>query len=78
MHEEQLVAAHPLHADAGEAVTVDWPDESVDFETKPHLEISLDRSRLLHDGQAGLSPPRTNISKLLSQLLHLYSYIGIF
>jgi len=53
------------------------PEGPEDFEINPQADINRERSLLLHDGHSGVEPPITSVSKLLSQLLHLYSYIGI-
>jgi hypothetical protein len=59
---EQLVAAHPLHAD--EEAEEDTVSPPVPLLTKPHADISFSTFLLLHEGQAGFSGPKTRYSKL--------------
>jgi len=59
---EQLVAAHPLHAD--EEAEEDTVSPPVPLLTNPHADISLNTSLLLHKGQSGFSEPKTRHSKL--------------
>jgi len=71
--EEQLDDAQLPHAD--EPADLTWvslpgPD---DFEINPQADINRDRSWLSQDGHSGVELPITRVSKLLLQLLHLYS-----
>jgi hypothetical protein len=59
---EQLVAAHPLHAD--EEAEEDTVSPPVPLLTKPHADISFSTFLLLHEGQSGFSEPKTRYSKL--------------
>jgi hypothetical protein len=66
----QLPAEQLPHAeDADDAVTWDSPPGPLDLDTKPHLDISRDRSWLLHAGQAGKSLPITSASNSFRQAL---------
>lgn len=78
VHEEQLVAVHPLQEDEEETDTEEPSSEDPDdFVKKPHFDISLERSSLLQAGHFGTSLPRIRVSNVLSHLLHLYSNMGI-
>jgi hypothetical protein len=58
---EQLVAAHPLHAD--EEAEEDTVSPPVPLLTKPHADINRSTFSLLHEGQSGFSEPNTRHSK---------------
>jgi hypothetical protein len=67
----QLPAEQLLQAeDADDEVTWVSPPGPADLDTNPHLDISRARSRLLQDGQAGVSPPSTRASNSFLQALH--------
>jgi len=70
--------AQEPHADEEDDFTVVSPLPPVTFETKPQADIKRVRSWLSHLGQSGVELLITRVSNSLSQLLHLYSYIGIF
>ena len=72
MEDEQL-----LHADEPDDLTVVSPPGPDDFDINPQADISRDRSWLSQKGHSGVEPLITRVSNFLSQLLHLYSYIGI-
>jgi hypothetical protein len=71
--EEQLEEVQLPQEEEPADVTVVSPEGPDDFETNPHADISLERSLLSQDGHSGIEPPITSVSKLSSQLLHLYS-----
>jgi hypothetical protein len=71
--DEQLEEEHPAHADEPDDLTWVSPPGPADFEMNPQADINLDRSWLSHDGHSGVDPPITRVSKLLPQVLHLYS-----
>jgi hypothetical protein len=71
--EEQFEEAQLPHADVPADLAVVSPEGPEDFEINPHADISRDRSWLSHDGHSGFEFPITSVSKLLLQLLHLYS-----
>jgi hypothetical protein len=74
----QLVAEQPLHDDEEDAETPASPVPApLPLVTKPHRDMSLDRSVPLQEGHWGTSLPRTRSSKVLLQVLQVYSNSGM-
>jgi len=72
-HEEQLLEVQePQDEDEDELTWVSLPGPW-DFDTKPQVDMSLERFRLSQEGHWGLKLPMTSSSKSLLQALHLYS-----
>lgn len=65
------------HADEADDLIVVSPPAPDVLDTNPQADMSRVRSLLSHFGHSGVEPPMTRVSNSFSQILHLYSYIGI-
>jgi len=73
-HEEQLLEVQEPQEDEDEdELTWVSPPGPEDLDTKPQVDMSLERSWLLQEGHWGLKLPMTSSSQSLLQALHLYS-----
>jgi hypothetical protein len=75
--EAQLEAEHPLHDDEEEEAGAETSPPPPARVTKPHLDMSLERSLPLQAGHRGTSRPMTSSSKVLRQVLQVYSKMGM-